>query len=435
MYNTEIIKNIIDEAKILVTNKRKKYDQLMKIIEEFISENDIYVKEISDYFFNLYTNDMFNLPIQLTDLLYNYDPILAKYATLEIKIYKYHSRISIDGIQFVHFTYINPEIRQNILKYSCSGLYTNLKCKCFGPEIILINIYADLINPSLSNNWSNLYKVEENLSNEIINDLDERVGGVEITKQTLIGQMMDMYYGNLLKTSIIYNKNNFEIEYLQSFNKSENIHNYKQILINNYICDDHVLIGKTAINIYNKTNKIARLQIITSKTFNNEIDILKDLLGSSISYSINNLKIPTNLNLHKLTIYINKEAIIDIYNAGNFEVINYNRLTDLKSDSNIKSSINIGTPFVIMRFRLIDIWYTLYNIKTGNIVKNIGMPVIFKLITNYIEMRKLLNLLNLTNIFSINYIGFFEDQILNKLRIAARLKIKFIPPYIPFLKK
>lgn len=438
MYDTEVISNIIEDAKQLVAGKRKKYDKLMKVIEYFISENDIIVKEISDYFFDLYTFNMFNLPTKLTDLLYETDPVVAKYVTLEIKIYKYHSKISIDGIPFVHFTYINSEIRQNILDYTCMGLHTKLKCKCFGPEVLLINHYADLVNPSLSNGWIKTLLLEEKMSDEILSHLRERVGGSErkINKRiTLVDQMMEMYYGNLLKVSHKRYKNNIDIEYSIHANIHSDVNKYRNLLLNNYICDEHVLIGQIAINVYINNNKLGRIQIVTSRSFTEEIKLLKGLLGGSISYSINNLKIPTNLNLHKMTIFYEKEAIIDIYDAGNFELINYNKLWKISEMTEIKSSINIGTPFVVMRFRLIDVWSTLYNMKAGNLSKDIAMPVVHRLISEYTEMRNKMNDMDIDNIFPLNYIGYLEDSHLNKLRIAARLKIKFIQPYLPFLAK
>lgn len=429
MYDTEVITNIIEDAKNIVSEKRKKYDKLMKIIEIFISENDIIVKDMTNYFFDLFTLDMFNLPMKLTNLLYESDPIVAKYVVLEIKIYKYHSRISIDGITFVHFTYINSEIRQNIIEYKCK-----FDCKCFGPEVLLINLYADLVNPSKRKEWSSIFKIENDMSSEIISHLTERIGGGKRTKRSnLVDQMMDVYFGNIIRSTSKKGRTKYDLEYDLHAPYNVPDSKYKNILLNNYICDSHVLIGQTAMNIYSNVYKIGRLQIITCRPFNEEIKILKGLLGGSITYSVNNLKIPTNLNLHKMTIYYEKYPIIDIYDAGNFELITYNSIADISNISEIKSDIYIGTPFVVMRFRLVDIWSTLFNTKAGFISKDIAMPVIHKLIGDYIEIRNKMNVLKISNIFPLKYIGIYEDPILNKMRIAARLKVKFIPPYIPSL--
>lgn len=438
MYDSNVITNIINDAKDVIAKKRKKYGKLMKIIEHFISENDIIVKEVSEYFFDLFTLDMFNLPMQLTNLLYENEPILAKYIILEIKIYKYHSRILIDGIPFVHFTYINPEIRNNILDYQCKGIYTNAKFKCFGPEILLINVYANLVNPALYKEWRDFFSTEEQMSSEILDNLSSRIGGGYITKKdSIVNQMID-YYTDYLKSNRVYRNTNKKVNIIYDLyaNINTNIDKYRLLLYNNFIDKEHVLVGKNAINIYNNIDKLERIQIITSRPLLDEVKTLKELLGTSITYSINNLKIPTNLNLHKMTIFYEKDAIIDIYDAGNYELINYNNISDInKSINNIKSTIQLGSPFVLMRFRLIDIWSTLYSIKTGILSKDVGMSIVHKLLSDYILIRNKLNKMDINNIFSLKYIGFFEDINLNKLRVVNRLKTNFIQPYVPFLQK
>lgn len=434
MYTIEIITNIINDAKKLVTEKRKKYDHLMKVVEQFISENDIIVKEMNTYFFNLYTFDMFELPVKLTNLLYKTDPIVSKYVTLEIKIYKYHSRISIDGIQFVHFTYINSEIRRNILNYICLGQHTKLQCKCFGPEILLINLYADLVNPVMRNEWHNLLETEDNMSNEILLNLNDRIiGGGKIKKDTLINQMIEMYFGDNLQASTTKHKIINNLDYLDiNFQSKQDtqLHNHKLLLLNNYIDDDHVVVGQVAIYDNDITN-LGRLQIVTSKPFVKEIKILKELLGKNMSYVINNLKIPTNLNLHKMTIFYDKKAIIDIYDAGNYEVIPYVTKNLICVPS---KSYNIGTPFVNMRFRLMDIWNVLYNMKNGNLSKDIAMPIVRGIINEYKDIKNTMIDMTINDIFSFKYIGYIEDVDLKKLRIANKLKIKYIQPYMPYEK-
>lgn len=430
MYDKEIISTIINHARIIVDEKRKKYDHIMKVIEIFISENDIIVKESSEYYFDLYTFDMFNLPMKLTNLIYETDPKIAKYVSLEVKIYKYNSRITIDGILFVNFTYINSEIRQNILDYTCKGIHTKSVYKCFGPEILLINLYADLVNPSLYNEWTSIFKNEEKMSNEIISYLSERIGGGRNYKRSLIDQMIDFYFGDSLKLSSkrVNKKYNIDLEYSLQSNVNPDMNKYKKIVLTNFICDQHVLVGKNAVNVYNNIDHLDRIQIITSRSLMDEVKILKGFLGSSITYSVNNLKIPTNLNLHKMTIFYEKNPILDIYDAGNFEVISYNIM-----ESKLPKNINIGSPFVVMRFRLVDIWSTLFNMKAGNLSKEIAMPVVRKLINDYVSIRNKIKSIPISEIFSLNYIGYYEDQQLNKMRIAARLKVKFIKPYFPYL--
>lgn len=391
---SSIVLDTIENAKKIVQHSRQKYDHLMKVIEFFISDNDIIVKSSKNYFFDLFTTDMYNLPKQLTDNLYKADPILAKYVTLVIKIYKYHSRIIINGITFVHFTYINSEIRKNILRYTTDGIYTNKKYQIFGPEIELITLYADLVNPTLMDTWPDLYTHERMLAKKINNNLKYRI---EISGG---------------------NENNI-IDYT----------------LNNFISDKHVIIGQLATMIYQnyKSYKVNRIQIITENSFDVELKNIKKIFPS-ITYTINNLKIPTNLNLHKLTVSIyknkSKRSFLDIYDAGNYELIPYTTVCNIKTSMKIKSCLQIGSPFVIKRFRLIDIWASLYMINAGYIPKESN--IVDRLIEDFVIINNT-KITDLKLLFPITYIGYLEDVLLIRERLAVKLKVKFIAPYIPSL--
>jgi hypothetical protein len=370
-----IISECINLAKIIIENNMKKYDLLMTVIEQFIIDNDIIVKENNKYFFNLYTTDMYNLPKQLTNLLYKTDLILAKYVTLVTRIAKYHSRISINNIIFIHFTYINKEIRNNLISYKCPSNYISEELECFGPEIQLINLYADLVNPSLVSKWSDLIKQEQKYS-------------PEITQVRIEG------------------------------GKESNI----DVLLNNYISKHHVLIGQLGIQLItnNKKNIYGRLQIITDQSFDQEINNIRKLFPS-MNYIIIHLKVPTNLNLYKLTVFINKYPLIDIFDAGRYEAVSYNNL----SIDNI--DIQLGSPFVIKRFILIELWSVMYAIKNGQKISN---DIINKLLTDYKKVPDFKpNIL-----FPKTYIGYIEDPLLKKERLTQKLKTHFIPPYMPYLK-
>ena len=428
MYDQDVILKLIENAREIVNDSKQKYKHLMKTIEEFIHDNDIYVKEIKDYFFDLYTFDMFKLPMELTNLLYDTDPNIAKYVSLEIKIYKYHSRISIDGIYFVYFTYVNSEIKKNLLNYYCKGLYTNNKIKCMGPEIMLISIYADLVNPSMYKQWKEIYVKENKLSSEIIDNLKSRINeetvGAGIDK-SLIEQMYSMYFSDIkLSTKSLHDDLN---------------NDFTNIILNNFLNNDsHILIGNCAYNIYMGINILGRIQIITSRKYNEEIDILKGLLGNSIYYAINNLKIPTNFNITKMTVYYENKPLLDLIDIANYETINYVKLSDITNISGenyIKKDVNIGTPFTILRFILTDIWYIMYNINSGNLSKEKYINIVYVLITEYVKLRSIFTKFDINLLFSTKYIGFFEDPLLNKQRIMTKLKIKYIPPYMPLTSK
>jgi hypothetical protein len=383
-----IVDDMIDEAKLIVKKSRQKYDSVMKIIEEYIAANDIIVKNNDLYFYELYTTDMFHLPKELTDIIYNHNKSL--YVVLTIKIYKYHSRIAIDGITFIHFTYINQEIFDNVIKYTRQGFFTNKKYRIFGPEIELINLYADIINPLHIDKWIDLYNLERVLISDISKNLKTRIfeGG---SGHELINKTIDQVFKE-------------------------------------FVSPRHVIIGQLAVLAYQniKVNYITKIQLITENPLHDELKRLK-VLFPKLDYSINNLKIPTNLNLYKLTCSLKidniKKIFIEIYDAGNHEIIAFTTLK-IRSSIYIPNNLQIGSLFVIKRFKLIDIWYTLYltNIK----ILNNTDYLISNLIDELLEMDSIKN-----NMFPVTYIGKLEDTILIKERIAVKLKSNYIPPYTP----
>jgi hypothetical protein len=383
MYSTEVIKSYIERAKQIIIEKNKKYNKLIRTIETFIVNNNIIVKPDNRSLYplyNLYTNNIYVLPKELTNLLYKTD-VLAKDIVLIVKINKYYSKISFNNITFITFTYINEEISNSLLDYKCAGIYK--KYKCFGPEIELINIYAELVNPKYIDSWSELLISEHTLLPNISNKLVERISG----------------------------------------GKMDNNDDVINLLLSKFINTSHVIIGQYANNFYNKTNKpVVKLQIITMNHFNDEVSNLKVILPS-INYKIYHLKIPTNLKLYKMSISYNKNIVMEIYNAGQIEVISY-----IPGPS---FNIQIGTPFVLKRFKLIDIWNITYLLNIGAISKEVSINIISKLVREFNDIK---NVTDLSILFSKNYIGYIEDEFLSQARLANKLKLEFIPPYSPAKK-
>lgn len=410
---TQSIDTLLLSAQKIKIEKMKKYDHLMIIIENFIIENNIIVNisYINDnkYFFDLYTSDMFELPKKLTLLLYKSDPVVAKYVTLNIKIYKYHSKIFLDNINFVQFTYLSNDIKKKILKYKCLGIFNNISYYCFGPEIQLINLYSDITNIKYLSKWEDILQIEKILSLNIENDLMKRIK----SKNDIIG-------GNFLNKKILK-------------------------ILNNFISKDHVIIGQFAIIIYEKIinlNNLNKIEIISNKNFDDEIESIKKLFNKDeITYSISNIKLPTNLNIQKLSISITKnnvkKVILDIFNNSKFEIIPYNKLDFFKITNGNKIPINlkskIASPFIVKKFKLIDIWHALniyqYCMNNEKIINAISYMIHDFKIMNHIDISEP------EILFPIHFIGTYKDEYLENERKAVKLKIRYIPSYIPYLIK
>ena len=146
------------------------------------------------------------------------------------------------------------------------------------------------------------------------------------------------------------------------------------------------------------------------------------------------LDVIDNFYLKKLTVSYNGKSILDIFNTGTYELIPY---LVLKLKNNQTDNIfKIGSLFVLMQYRLIDIWIfnLLYNLSS--IDKNFMIQKIKEIKKDYNYCSKLyeksnfeqLKKLLCINLNTVRYIGTYEDESL-KLRRAVSQLVKIAPRY------
>lgn len=411
MYEKEddIVK-IIEDAKGIISKSRQKYDKLMRRIEEFIIDNDIIVnKNDEKYFFDLYLYDM-NLSKNLTILLYNLEPLIAKYITLITKIYNRHQRIIIDGITFVHISYINNEIKNNILFYECNCKFIKGRYKCFGPEIQLIDLYTNLYMPIDTSKWPELLIKEK----ELIKNLRESIKNRLITGGNEDSNADDADDADDSSDKSDGDKSDGDC--------SDSI--VKQLLLR-FVKNRHIIIGKIAVDLYNNKkiiqfNKL-RLQLITEVSLDEEIDILKKKFPD-LRHVISHLHLPINLNIYKIILYHGKTPVMDIFNVATFQICPFN----INIFNNKK--LQLASPYVIKCFKLIDVWNILYMSKVGLISSNVANNIIDHTMSDELPQMPI------KNQFPLNFIGKYEDLNIKRERLANKLKTKFIIPFMPYQK-
>jgi ASC-1-like (ASCH) protein len=130
--------------------------------------------------------------------------------------------------------------------------------------------------------------------------------------------------------------------------------------------------------------------------------------------------------LERLLIHIN-DVPIEAYNAGMYQIAPYVTFTD---------QVKVGSPFLVMRYRLLDLW-VLTCMKDINIyVKEKGKEYVQYILKDYLDIYKVYEKLMADGrfevIFPVTYAGTYEDILLNFRRLHPYIQP---PPYIPFSKR
>lgn len=402
MYDQKKIDLLLVQAKQYVEDQHKKYDVLMGVIKNFIKNNEIIVKKQSEYFFDLYTNDMFNLPKQLTQELYNTGCDIAKWTMLVVKIYKYNSKIYVNNICFITFTYLNKEIYNSIPNY-----INNEGLKALGPELELCDVYTSLTQPVYVQSWKDMFDREKKLLVQFENEFSTRI------------------LKSFEKKTITTNDTSSEDEVEGGL---ENVvYDIQLNILNNFLLPQyHAICSDIAVSIYNNKVNIKNLQIITSRDFKEEIKELSKIYDK-VTYNITFLRLPIDLNMYRMKVYINSLEIGIFYNIASYELIPVNSVKTLLSSSDVYLNSNILCASMIYckKIKLIEIWYIIYLSQIENKYTNL----LKKLYSDFKYMCSFKQDLSLT--LPINYIGKYENMLLIKERTAARLKERYIPPFIP----
>lgn len=289
---------IKDRVEKIIAQERSKYQHFLDVAKKFAIDNELFV--LDEDMNHFYAINAFKKSTELAMLFFELDSTLGRYTKVMTMI-KYHEfSISVDERVLIRMTNINynlTKVIEPVYKYDILFL---------GNDILNVAILEKLCSPVYVKEWDELKLNEVNFS----------VKGID---------------GKTLKADTIETKNNVI-----------------QLIYEKFICDsDYVLIGSIAI-----TGNIShRLQIITSNTFEEDIEKLKGIID--FKYDIIDLKFITNFRLKRMTIHVNGQSIMDVFNCAQYELVPYYKISSKQYKG---KTVKIGTKYVLMRFRLIDFW-------------------------------------------------------------------------------
>lgn len=460
-------------AKVTAIKDRMQYIKFIEAGEKFAADHGLIIggsaatrlllrsePDIDDFQYNLFSDSIVTHARELGNILYAIDPQgLGHYTTVLTKIIKYLLTILVDGRELFILTVLTAhrgiKTSDVLIPSECFAQFaknedgTPLKLLCVGPEIQLINIYNSLCNPLNASSWGDLLLTESKLrfifNQEVKLKIETAInrieGGREGGRQ---GGPADIHFYRILRDKYANGPG-------------------------------RVFIGPAAIEILTgkKVAGSERLQVITAGQLDGDAQEILDLAQSidiTISWKIDDPKLPLISHIRRMTIHVikdeQKEPILDVYNSAAFDLIPYftapptsqikkqlstahvKRLANRKHTRYVQQdpgpplSLKIGTPFVLMRYRLIDLWIIQILMKMGAININYAKIVLNNIVSGYeIAASHYESILNNNDTEAVaikllpmsTYIGRLENPELVVKRASKILqKTKFYPPaYYP----
>jgi hypothetical protein len=333
---------------------------------------------------------------------------------------------------------VNPSTRS--AQFAKDGNGAPLRLLCTGPELQLIGVYMMLCNPAKAANWGELLETEAGLRGLFGQEIRAKI---EAAVARVGGK------ARLPAAEPLY-----------------------RILRDKYAAGpSRVLIGPAAIALLTGKSVVGeeRLQVITAGRLDGdaqEIVALAKAAGIEVAWKIDDPKIPTDPRLRRMTVHAvlgrRREPILDVYNSAAFDLVPYVTLAsaalwpgaalrrggragreNTPATSGPPATLKIGTPFVLMRYRLIDMWTLQILMQMGVINAGFAKATLNSMLSGYnaaaAHYESMLasaahdpegashQLMPLTA-----YIGRLEDPELALKRAAqSRKGARFHPPYLP----
>lgn len=288
--------------------------------------------------------------------MYAVDPDgLGHYTSIVTRIGGYHLVATVDGRDLVsvydlpvHRGVATADLVLAVKRPAMlAGAPTQLLC--MRAEIQLLGVYAALCNPSAAGRWPDLLEIEPKLRDMFLQDMGITGGAGDIVDGGGRSRPHEPSHPATLWSDI---RDKFATG------------------------PGRVLVGPEAIRIGSggRAGTGARLQVVAVSPVADEAEEVAALAkahGISVTWGINTPRIPSDSRMERLTVYVvhphnrGREPILDIYNCGSYEAVPY-RLVKLSKNG---PDIKIGTPFLIMRFRLVDLW-TIRILEKMNVIKS-----------------------------------------------------------------
>ena len=394
MFSIDQVGKISAEVEKTLITERERYHNIYLTIEEYISKfksderNTIFLggtmgvnllfrrpRSLDDYTYTIYSenafihaNDLTNIiaETQNVDKAFELNPkdfVVVLLTKFPYKTYEIH----IDNRAMVKIISLNTSDRKNnpkaydLIKPIEEKTYGGHMVSILSPEIFLTNIYHTLCSPNLVAEWPTALRNETKLfqlmkSNTV-------TGATEVEQNDKISRKDQ----SLLEQNIL-----------------------SKFINNN---SDVILIGEHALRLINDHDKFVHGNFVMSslvihviadenETYQAVQNIVKNLnLDYSVVKNTRHVPILEDFRLDRTTIKVGGKEIIYCYNSSQYDLVPTTKLVSGNS------SIIIGSPFLLIRFMLIDIWVVRYIESLGMIDSKFAQSRLSNLMKLVIALR------------------------------------------------
>jgi hypothetical protein len=295
-------------------------------------------------------------------------PVIGDPKIVMMKTMVAHQRYSIqvDGRAFVHFVNLprgSTSVVEPVLTKSFSG---KVQVHVLSPELQLLDLYRTLYSPFRVDAWESAVRDENNLYQHLKKRLPDLIqgngGSDEMVKQsndTKNSDGNDLYQhleerppnliqGHGLGVAEIVDggadKSALELQLLARWIQGN---------------PDVVLIGNHAMHLVMPEHKVdhsAMLQCIVTRPPAELIPAIEQALGKKVTLHQRPLSIMQDFRLERASVRCDDKEVLYMYNSGGYDLIPFNVRIANKSVGTAKGYLQVGNPFVLMRFLLVDLW-------------------------------------------------------------------------------
>ena len=425
MFSIDQLSLVHDDFNRNIELERQQFSLICKTIEQYIIdstkfENPLIVGGLSgtnllldkpNYSYEVYGEHVFKHANNLANRLQpvvekNFSPFVTRLRTVFA-----HKKyvIAVGGRSFIEFHELERGVGIYKLISPVEKPIGDGKALVMSPEAYLLKTYRELYTPGAD--WETALEVEREL--------------VQMTKERFVGTKTGGKSGRLSMKE----QQKLSAKIMREF-----------IVNNNSV----VLIGEHSVKILeNLVGSVSKssttLRIISANNVKDDIQKISLIVGkiTAITRDMNALE---DHQLVKTIIRVetgqDSTEILYLYNSASYNLIPYNVV---RADM---GSLQIGNPFVILRFLLIDLWEVNKVLLAGKINETFAKNRINNILKLFLQIRETLGIPINDKWFSQGPMGLFQMECIGTMVdegiVAKKDAIasgKFFAPYYPKLWK
>jgi hypothetical protein len=453
----DAVGNAEEEARGAALEDRMRYAKFMQCAERFAVDNGLIAsgphatrlllgseKEplpvaLDSFQYEFYSGRAVPHARALGDALYAADPQgLGHYTTVKTKIEDYRFVVEVDGRDLVTITAL-PVYRgvrtadvlvplRRPAQFAVGPNGPPLALPCAGPDIQLLAVYSALCNPAEAGKWGALL-------------------GTEADLRRLFGPAMRTKIDRLPASGGAEDEP-----------PNEPGKRLRQALFTHYVPGPgRVLIGPLAVALLTGAREpgraggdASRPQVVSVGSVEadtREIAALGERVKVEVQWDVHDPKIPGDMRMRRLTVYAvvagRREPVMNVYNSAEHELIPFLRVKNKHVSHDKKDAhYKIGTPFVLLRFRLVDMWIIQVLLRMGKLQQPYAKSMLRSMLADYETVAAHYEKLLTSGVPDLparlmpteDYIGRLEDLELAMKR-KAEANTRFFPPYMPAARR